>query len=224
VRRQRGSVTPVWLALVLGTLLLFIVLVDREWVTYQLNKVEQTADFAAEAGASTAEITYPVLVHGVRHHYVDETTCEPGAQPTDPPLCTTTTIHQQRSENHDDCAGTKQQLEGAAWRQQCHCDPGPSEGAWTCLKAELSKVRAPEVTFPADLDDVVMATFYANWSDHAGGRVSFTAGVSPETATRSVRLPFKFIVSSPFGGESWLGQTRQLYGRAIVQIPPLTFN
>jgi hypothetical protein len=222
LRRQRGSITPVWLALVLGTLLLFIVLVDREWVAYQLNKVEQTADFAAEAGASLAQITYPLKVYGVRQHWEDQTTCEPPVQPSDPPLCTTTSLYQPRAEDHDDCEGDLKALQGKAWQTACHCDQAIYEGAWTCLRAALRD--KPQVRFLDNLDDVVFNTFQANWTDHPGGRVSLPFPVYPDTEQRSVYLQVQFFVSSPFGGDRWLGRSTLIDGKAVVQIPPLTLN
>jgi hypothetical protein len=220
-RAQAGSITPVWLALLVATLLLLIVFIDREWVNYQLKKVDQTADFAAEAGAATAEITYKLQIQGTR--YRDETTpvCDPPLGPGLPASC--------RDENHlvpspdtDQCTGSLHQLNGEAWRQRCHCDQAKFDGAWLCESAVVKDL--PEITWPVQTEDVIQTTFAANWVDHPNSHVTL---VEPylDQQKRTVTVTVSLYISSPFGGRLWSGRVVPLRGgKAIVIVPELTLR
>lgn len=216
-RLQTGSITPVWLTLVTATLLLLILFVDQEWANYQIRKAQQTADFAAEAGAATAQITYRLWVEGQQGTAVSvpDPNCVAG-QPC--PLITTWTY----SSWSNTCVGTLEALSGSGWMSHCGCTTASAQYVVQCLRVrELS----PDVQWPANVDDTVTATFNANWVDRPNSRVTATYPYQDETITRRLSvLTVTLRITSLFGGTWWTVTPRPIIGLSTLKIPPLRLS
>lgn len=215
-RRQAGSITPVWLTLVMATLFLLILFVDREWVNYQLRKAKQTADFAAEAGAATAQITYKLWIEGEEGHLIlvpDPNCkvgeiCDPVEQWSARPWSTT-------------CSGTLTELTGSGWIRHCGCNIGSAQYYLTCFRPrELS----PDVQFPATADATATATFNANWVDRPNSRVTgLYPYKEPGVTRRLYRLTATLRITSLFGNW-WPAVTKPIPGASTLKIPPLRLS
>lgn len=211
-RREAGSITPIWLFLITTTLFLLILFVDREWVNYQVRKVRQTADFAAEAGAATAQITYHLQVDGqvgTPTTKQDCATCPPYTYWSYQPWSTT-------------CSGTLEQLSGTGWFSRCGCLTASDQVQIECQRArELS----PEIQFPAVAADLTMETFAANWVDRPNSRVTLTYfHPEPERDRRLVGLFVNIRITSLFGVNWWPETNYPVWGRSTLKIPPLRLS
>lgn len=209
-RGQAGSITPIWLFLMTTTLFLLILFVDREWVNYQVRKVRQTADFAAEAGAATAQITYHLRVDGRRGVLTDVWSCEGG----------TCLINQEWifSPWSTTCAGGLEQLSGIGWFDRCGCSASSETVQIECRKVEQLD---PEIKFPAAAERVAMATFAANWVDRPNSRVTVKSyHPEPELDRRLSSLFVQIRISSLFVNW-WPAAEYRVWGRSTLKIPPL---
>lgn len=71
IRDQRGSVSAVFIALLIVVVLLTVAFLEREWANYILKMAEQTADFAAEAAARAHVVKDTVTVDRTHWVWVD---------------------------------------------------------------------------------------------------------------------------------------------------------
>lgn len=215
-RREAGSITPVWLTLVTATLFLLILFVDREWVNYQLRKAKQTADFAAEAGAATAQITYHISIVGEEGDLIlvpdpnckEGEVCDPAEQWSSRPWSTT-------------CTGSLAELTGSGWIRHCGCNISSAQYYLTCFRP---RELTPDVQFPASANETAIATFYANWVDRPNSRVTgLYPYLEPAVTRRLYRLTAIVRITSLFGNW-WPEVTKTIPGASTLKIPPLQLS
>jgi hypothetical protein len=213
-RRQAGSISVVWLFLVLTTMLLLVLFIDREWVNYQVRKARQTADFAAEAGAAAAQITYHLQVTGRQGH--------PESRPVEgcadcPPE--TVWVYEPWSTH---CSGAEADLSGTGWLEQCGCTAHSDQVDIDCRQVQQ---LTPTIDWPSDVDEIVEATFWANWVDRPNSRVIQLLPFQYERIDRRLsQLYVKVRLNSLFGGGWWPAYEPDVIGKSTLKIPPLRLS
>lgn len=213
-RREAGSITPIWLLLITTTLFLLILFVDREWVNYQVRKANQVADFAAEAGASTAQITYILQVDGQIGELTEFQECADE-------ICQTH-LDWKYHPWSTTCAGTLKELSGDGWFARCGCRSSSAEVQIECQSVEQLD---PEIRLPAAAEELTMVTFAANWIDHPNSRVTIKSYYPEPTLDRRLSsLYLKIRITSLFGGTWWPVQEYFVTGQATLKIPPLQLS
>lgn len=168
LRDERGSVTPLFVAIMVIVLTLMVAVVDREWVNYMLKLAEQTADFAAEAGASPESREINVTATATRQQSYWEVVCvkyEEGICIESWPF---------RRERYETVTQTRPLRDFEQnWRAVFGCSDSdnPWTPHWKCLNPQVDAYR---IVFNAASEARVMETFDRNWQDRA--RVSLVGG------------------------------------------------
>ncbi|HEY3367377.1 MAG TPA: hypothetical protein VGK74_20155 [Symbiobacteriaceae bacterium] len=219
LRDERGSVSVVFIALLLVVTILMIAFLDREWANYTLKMAEDTADFAAEAGAGAHEVLDTVTVSrshwdwdpGINCDPPDEkgnVTCSGGwvSAPPDPPYQITRMPEDQMLET---------------WRSLAGCGPNThwasGTGDYQCTVA----LTARQVVFIDTANDIAANVFNLNWPDKAAAQATAIADYV-NFECRTVSLPVEVHMTSLFGAIPWKRTVWQ-QGKAIVQLPPPPF-
>jgi len=221
IREERGSVTAVFVALMAVLLVLVIGILDREWANYMLKLAEQSADLAAEAGASRGVRDVMARVQASRSQYVItwETTC----------------IHKDVKGNCDGWTSTPkivwiydnpvlvrpEEEFRQDWRKAFGCSPDGNAQApnWRCDGAEL--VAPMWGVFHPEAEGKARDTFQNNWHDRTRASVTNVL-VQPVAANRMVYVRVSLQVDSLFNFVH--PRPVQVTGAAIVQVKPLVFN
>ncbi|HYG60782.1 MAG TPA: hypothetical protein VD902_22120 [Symbiobacteriaceae bacterium] len=156
---ERGSVAPMFVAILVIVLTLIIAVVDREWVNYMLKLAEQTADFAAEAGASPESRDIKATVTTTRRQKHLETYCARWEQD----ICVETGTDVVWE--HQELTRTRPITDFEEdWREIFGCSP--TDSAWRpAWKCDPPKVDAYDITFNAQSTTRAEQTLRRNWKD-----------------------------------------------------------
>lgn len=217
--RQEGSVAAVAVALMGVTLLLGMAVLEREWASYILRLAQETADFAAEAGARRHDTHAQMSIARYRLRTVWETVCGPDVDADGNPICrqepeTVTTWSYPVISDRETVLKQR-------WRELLDCADSPGSG-WTCVGTPQVVEPVSQnrwVQFADEAGELSVRTFLANWQHRSRVEV-LAVEAMPESATRSVTLFVRLRllpVVLPFVGahEVWIR------GRAGVQLTPL---
>ncbi len=218
---ERGSVSPVFLALCWIVLLLLGAFLERDWANYTMKMAEQTADFAAEAGGRT-HIDWAVLKVRGRQLYTEwVTVCDVKDEETG----TCLESHQEPRTRHRYRTWTVQVnvrellAAGDHWGRLVGCKRSQ---AW---KPEFQCVEAVAIDryiqFPALAEEVVRTTFAANWPNRPAAKATVT-DVCLNAGTREVQVTVNLRVRSLLGLIPW-EEERRVTGHAVVVLSPLPF-
>lgn len=217
-RGERGGVSAIFVALMVAVLLLMMAILDREWLNYQLHRAEQTADFAAEAGAQSHQVWDTITVSRYHYTYIDlplDCTTDPitGVEScTDPsywsgPRFDTYTVGP--AEEGDLLAN---------WQRQASCGNPFQESPrrYACYGVSVTD---REVRFDEQTITVAGGTFALNWQDRPHAE-ALLEGVTTRAADRSVTVRVSLDLGTPFGILPWRRQA-VVEAMAVVQLKPL---
>jgi hypothetical protein len=203
-REERGSISLVSVAMVLSALIMMVVVLERERISYVLRTAQETLDFAAEAGAYDNRVLYTVTVPVTTIHGHWEAGPCTEVDPLNPLVCTAWGDDyfsvDSRPIQDDVREGSWNQLEGVQWRSFFDCDPDGTpvfDGARYCSRPTRTQDR---VEFLAGAVPAAEGTFAVNWLGH--GLPELT-DAGPEATVndqqRTLRLGATLKLSGVFG-------------------------
>lgn len=220
MRSQRGSVAPVFTVLVGVVLVLIMAVLDREWTNYMLKLADQTADFAAEAGAAPQHREVRLRVSTIRRQYwqVPREVClaydELG-------VCTDLTYELDTFWRDEPVTEDRPEQEFREnWREVFGCSPDDNSLApnWACDRPHLVENY---MIFRDGSARQADTAFRRNWRDRP--RAGLTSlGISHNAATRQIWVQGQIEVASLFG--LFAPRRMNFGGSAVVQYQIPAFN
>lgn len=194
---QRGSITPVFTVLFGVVLILIMAVLDREWTNYMLKLADQTADFAAEAGAAPQHREVRLRVSTIRRQYWQESRevclAYDGNQ-----VCTDRTYELDTFWREEPVTADRPvQVFRENWREVFGCTPGTEALApnWAC---DLPYLVEDYMLFTVGSTYQADDTFRRNWQDKPRASLR-ELSVSHNAATRQIWVQGQLEVESLFG-------------------------
>lgn len=221
---QRGSVSPVFLSLLSLCLLLLAVFLDREWANYMMKLAEQTADFAAEAGAKAHQSWADVEMTKRQVRHFSETYCIAWDEEEEE-LCIDT-AERQWTETYWDWVRAdirhEELLRDQSWKERYfQCGESATYPAWECFYAQL--VGEEEwLIYTEEAEPLALATFDMNWRPRSAVTV-LNRRFDPQAGAKMVRLHATLEIRSLFGMLGWRRNV-EIIGAAVTQIPEIELN
>lgn len=225
VKEPQGSITAIWLVVIAAFFFVGVVVLEREWVNYQLRLVEQAVDLASEAGAYDHEVQVTVSATLTRVIIVEK--CEmvypepppPPAEPFPPFL----DCHDEEKTETEirTYEGPLYEVEETKWKAHVGCDVD----GWICSDPKVDQVC---VTAGPNYEIIATETFRANWRGSRASRLVGThamvqlvpaGGCSSTSAGLQVTLRANYTLK-PFFGMLPLEQELVANGSAAVKVKP----
>lgn len=195
-RDERGSVIAAGLAAATVVALLALAIIEHTWVKHVLRSAQETADFAAEAGAAVFEEYARVTVDRRELYLVWWQECMPYPDHQDEegnPICWWDSDTRERW-SYPVVSGRVQDLQ-ATWRQLFECVDDPWQG-WQC--SGRPRVVSPEranrwLEYLPQTAAHAESTFRANWEDRRGAsleqlNVTYLAGARTVWVHARIRI------------------------------------
>lgn len=246
---QRGSVSLVSVMLMVSTLLLMMILLDRDQVNYLIHAAEQDADFAAESATvngayqRTWGAKWLLRVDGLRYYMTTQKTCNKRA-PTAPFDCIEDGPDEEVLASRPDTiqAWISDDQLRSDWKSALGCWLGNREhaaGDFVCSDASL-QVRDWYVRYTPSVTAVAVSAFKANFADLGGAHIvsvraeAFSGGRCPNShysedvvdhnadAARTDQIR-QVHVTAVIQAKSlfglWSGPSRTVEGAALPLVP-----
>lgn len=217
-QEERGSISPVWVSMVVVVLILATAILEREWVNYKLKLAEQTADLAAEAGAHVHEASLSISVNRYQYWYTSEAYCTEMDAKWICKHWDYRDVFHSRSDTVQ-VSGREKDLR-QNWRGLANCGASVYAPDWMCVGTPTITGRS--VTFADDAPQAVQQTFHANWIDHHAAAVP-NVQVVCDGASRKVTVRVDLVLRPLFGLGVW-EVTVPVHGAAVVKLSPLVFG
>lgn len=207
---ERGSITPVFIALLAVVLILVMAFVDREWANYALAEAIETADFAAEAGAAVHEVYADADVRVRQYYIVDVRVCD------EENIC-----HDEYNVRVQWYTIPLQHVRAEElvehWRDLAGCRAAaPGEQVFApeleCYSAEVTN---EVLEFTDETKALAERTFLQNWQQRANADAAIEE-VHLNARDRIIRVDVDLTVRSLFGLLPWQ-RKHLLSGAAVVQ-------
>lgn len=228
VRDEQGSLSPVFIMLLVSVVLLMSVFLDREWVNYTLQMIDETADFAAESAAKSHEVLVDMTVN--REYYVWHV--DRGCTPPDEDGRSTCWDNSRylgpyASAKSITAVPERELIQNVNALFECG---SPYNSSWSNLQYDCRTVRITrrEVTFPKDPSNpagpelakrLARAVFDGNWESRPNAEAWIE---SIELEPRAVRIRVNVRLGSLFG-LLWDRKLTQREGMAVVMPNELRF-
>lgn len=210
-KTERGSVSPVFIMVLMVVILLLGAFLDREWLYYKIHLAENIADFAAESGARTAEVWDTLEVTRYQYWYVPTPVCH------DPPACTVRGVEMRLESDVDVQTVVAMDDEiRSHWPAIAGCGSYAEAPNWKCINVRVVERR---VEYPAGTPSLVEQVFRANWKDQPLAR-AFNPRVDLVAQKRMVDFHIDIEIRSVTGLIGWR-HTIQRTGSAITRMEPL---
>ncbi|MDF2628850.1 MAG: hypothetical protein K0R39_2681 [Symbiobacteriaceae bacterium] len=208
--KERGSVSPVFILILMVVMLLLGAFLDREWLNYKIHLADNIADFAAESGARTAEVWAEIRVTKYQYWFVPVTVCVDEK-------CTVTSIRMDFQSTTETKVVTDKDAEiRRNWPALAECGSNAEAPNWKCTSAE--KVRQ-WVEYPASTKDLAEGVFRANWRDQSLARWTHLEA-TPRADRGLVDVEVTLEIRSVTGLVGWR-HTLTRTGSAASRIEPL---
>jgi hypothetical protein len=219
-RDERGSVSPLWVALVVVVMILATAILEREWVNYKLRLASQTADFAAEAGGRAHEAWAKVTVSRYQYWWETVTDC---IEQDDQGGCisweTRDEYHDQRSTRE---ITDREKIIQVNWRALADCGTDGLAPNWQCNGNPASYENDRWVIFAAETEEASRQTFTVNWQDQNAAVVE-NLWVAADAGRRKVIVQVDILMRPLFGIGFWTERVT-VRGAAVVKLNPMSFQ
>lgn len=220
---RKGSIAPVGVTLLATVVILAAVILEREWINYQLALAQQTADFAAEAAGHMHEAYATINVDYYQYWYDYVPVCltfddQGNCIPTLWPVLRTETQTRQFTAREKD-------LIGNGWREVAGCSDSALSPNWLCTHVEELDSPAPTVVFNQQTESVGRTVFLRNWKNTAAARVvdDDRVSVTAQGGQGKVIVTAEIELRPLFGLAAWTERV-QVHGAAVTKPTPLKFG